>query len=55
MDNGAAEQSQDAGDRADRADEASQEQSGDESVPDISDPALLAAVTSDVLSAGTGG
>ena len=56
-DNGAAEQSQGAGDRADRADEAeaSQEQSGDESVPDISDPALLAAVTSDVLSAGTGG
>jgi len=59
-DNGAAEQSQGAGDRADRSDradeaEASQEQSGDESVPDISDPALLAAVTSDALSAGTGG
>jgi hypothetical protein len=56
-DNGAAEQSQDAGDRADRADEAeaSQDESGDESVPDISDPALLAAVTSDALSAGTGG
>jgi hypothetical protein len=56
-DNGAAEQSQGAGDRADRAGEAeaSQEQSGDESVPDISDPALLAAVPSAALSAGTGG